>query len=64
MSGQISYAEFQRKAQERRATEELLRADIDAALHNEQVTRKRIENLETWARRGFLGRWKWLLLGK
>ena len=43
----------------------------EAALYNEELTRKRVDGLEAWAEkisrllaRGFWGRLKWLCLGR
>ncbi len=48
-----------------------LRTGTEAALHNEQVTRMRVEALEAHAAkvgavlgRGFWGRLKWVVLGR
>ena len=37
---------------------------IKGAFQNEEATRKRVEALEEWRGRGFLGRIRWLFLGK
>lgn len=37
---------------------------IKAALQNEHVTRQRVEALEAMMRRPFLGRLRWLFLGR
>jgi hypothetical protein len=44
------------------------RKAVEAALHDEQVTRARVDNLEAWARTwhtmGFWRRMRWLVLGR
>ena len=37
---------------------------VKAALTNEQITRQRVEAIETFLCRSFLGRLRWLFLGK
>ncbi len=41
-----------------------LRPDVEAALVNEQITRKRVEALESVLGRNLAGRLNWLLRGK
>ena len=37
---------------------------LKAALHNELVTRQRVDRLESLARRGFWGRLNWMVTGR
>lgn len=52
--------------QQRKATE-AAKAAAEAAAHDEQLTRQRVELVEAWLTAwtslGFLGRLRWLLLG-
>lgn len=55
------------KEQTSRATKQAVTAmapGIEAALVNEQITRSRVEQLEALARRGLMGRLRWLVTGR
>lgn len=41
-----------------------IQSGVQAALTNEQITRQRVEAIETFLHRSFLGRLRWLFLGK
>lgn len=43
---------------------ESIRRNAEAALTNEQITRRRVEAIEGLLSRSFWGRVKWLFLGK
>jgi hypothetical protein len=54
-----------------RANLQLVKEETQAALTNEQITRKRVDGLEDWVKvanallsRGFWGRMRWVLTGK
>lgn len=42
----------------------VINRNTETVLNNEGLTRKRVEILEAWRRRGFVGRLKWLLMGE
>lgn len=46
------------------ANVEAVKRNAEAAIVNESITRKRVEALEAVLRRGFLGRLRWLFLGR
>lgn len=60
MSLSMSRAVFEQRAKKQDETRQL----AQAANTNEQITRHRVEQIEGVLRRGFLGRLKWLFLGR
>ena len=64
MNGRQARALRQTEAQAIAKSAGAVQPAIDAALFNEQLTRKRVEHVEALLYRGFWGRLRWLFLGK
>ena len=46
------------------ASVDLVRRNAEAAVNNEQLTRRRVEHVEDILRRNLWGRLRWLLFGR